>query len=256
MDRNLGAISVNPEDGRDTYGYVFNFGRKDPIRPQHNMAKTMRIQNTTKEYYETVLNPTVFFDYVGRDIEYFNGSVGTLTPDLWGDPYMPCSFALRQNYDQTEIADVQKTIYDPCPPGYQVPPGRVFDNIKDSDVHLVSEIGVNVDVTGGTTYFPFAGYCDGGDSHGQDNGWYGYPGFTNNGYREGEYCVKVWTATEGDYIASGNWLGGQSFSVSYFSEDNSVLLYKQPDNNLGVNNNEHAIRVRVLSVRCMRYVEQ
>ncbi len=253
MDRNLGATSASPEDGRATFGYGFNFGRKDPIRMQHNMAKTMKIPNSSKEYYETVQNPTKFFSLVGRDCEYFNGSIGTLTPDLWGDPYMPCSFALRQNFDQTEIVDVQKTIYDPCPPGYQVPPARVFDNIKLSDVHLVSNLGVNVDVTGGSTYFPFAGYGDGGDSHGQDNGWYGYPGFTNNGYREGIYCVKVWTATEGDSPGlEGNWLAGQAFSVSYNVPENNLSLIQHPDGNLGTNYNEHCFRVTLNSVRCMK----
>ncbi|MBP9987020.1 MAG: BACON domain-containing protein, partial [Bacteroidales bacterium] len=254
MDRCIGATSVKPEDGNATYGYHFFFGRKDPIRLEADLAHKIYMQNTSKEYSETVLNPTMCFFFVGRDIEYFNGSVGTLTPDLWGDPYMPCSFALRQNFEQTEIVDVKKTIYDPCPPGYQVPPARVFDNITLSDIHLVPELGVNIDLTDGTSFFPFSGYGDEGNSAHVNSGWYGYPGFKPVGQdsdRLDDLCVLLWSATEGDYAnARGNWLAAQAFAVIYREE--RLLLIQEPDTNLGINSMYHSVRPKLYNVRCIR----
>ena len=92
---------------------------------------------------------------------------------------------------------MQKTIYDPCPPGYMVPSDKVLSGIRASDIEVGSK-GVYINVTGGRTFYPYAGYMDQGNSHGKNSGYYGYveyPGpIDGDSDRSADYEIKVWTS--------------------------------------------------------------
>ncbi len=106
MDRNLGASSANAEDGVATFGLLYQWGRKDPFpgNAQATVSTPMALAGTaitlksrtettgTVEY--TIQNPATYINVSNSD---------------W----------LAESDDT--LWDVDKTKYDPCPPGYSIP---------------------------------------------------------------------------------------------------------------------------------------
>lgn len=217
MDRNLGALSNDPEDVANR-GMLYQWGRKDPFLPSSaayievpfhqydadgNLLETeeeynaiqdkiiaareiVNISNTQTgegslswEYISVapvaltapgniehaVQNPTtilgcrtdipigeyVFDWYLQQDLEGRNGAMQQSQSDLWG-------------YAQAGTA--YKTIFDPCPPGYAVPPHGAFDSIPEG--YACSYVGRSWEKNsygwtwkgGNGDYFPSTGNLD------------------------------------------------------------------------------------------------
>ena len=255
LDRNLGATSANPADGSATFGYWYQFGRKDPLKLFDGVSAYMQAGETSMQF--AVENPTVIYGMVGKSNEWFNGSVKTITADLWGNPY-----ALHNGADHLYVAPVselRKTIYDPCPPGYMVPPEWAWDSFTMDDC-VVSDAGLTFTVNNGETFYPFAGFGDEGDQYGGDRGWYGYPGFSPNSdgsrwHHNVRNVVACWASASANSI-------DRTGSENY--QDGVMFYYLQNEeasgNTVKVNANSPAffypkyshIRQRCCSVRCMR----
>jgi hypothetical protein len=94
---------------------------------------------------EAIASPTTLFGsgYVSR-----YDWLATQNNALWGY--------------QNEHTDLEKTIYDPCPPGYMVADMRVWQNIaqyeKSGGWHSGS--GVNLSVASSNVWYPFQGYIE------------------------------------------------------------------------------------------------
>lgn len=140
MDRNLGALSRNPE-GFDSHGLLYQWGRKDPF------ASPVSYTNQdpyTYEYIDGQDGEPVYYDIDNKEVPSFrlkaarNGSVelAVKNPDVF---YINLKIPTGK-YDEyeTEIYDqgdwgkptddnawggisMQKTVNDPCPVGYKVP---------------------------------------------------------------------------------------------------------------------------------------
>ena len=256
LDRNLGATSANPSDGDATYGYWYQFGRKDPLKLYHGVAASMVEGELLMEH--SVEHPQAIYRIYGKTTEWFNGSVLTITADLWGNPY-----ALHNGNDHlypATIDELRKTIYDPCPPGYMVPPEWAWDTFNMDDC-TVSDYGLTFSEENGDSFYPFAGFGDSGDVYGGDNGWYGYPGYTPNSdgskyHHNMRNVVACWSS------ASAYHFDSQYNAENYHHA--SMFFYMQneeaSDNRVMVNANSPAflypkyahIRERCCSVRCMR----
>lgn len=160
MDRHLGAVSANREDGRDTWGLVYQYGRNVPfyfigdnqefksseafnqankfteINPEFPGMKWRTVANTREAGYsleESMANPLTHFLH-----SYVKGSMGgyhwaqddKVKEYVWG------------------TADKRgKTNYDPCPKGYKVPfhdqldfTGMDYEPILDKDVQFLQPI--------------------------------------------------------------------------------------------------------------------
>jgi len=189
--------------------------------------------------------------------------VTTITADLWGNPY-----ALHNGTDHmypATMGELKKTIYDPCPPGYMVPPEWAWDNFS-MDNCTVGDYGLTFTEDNGESFYPFAGFGDSGDAYGGDNGWYGYPGYTPNlNPGDGKYhhnCRNVvccWSSgCECGYVRSGlDWdlSNYQHVNMFYYTQDEEAS-----QNYVMVNANSPAhlypkyshIRERCCSVRCMK----
>ncbi|MBO4417736.1 MAG: BACON domain-containing protein [Bacteroidales bacterium] len=257
LDRNLGAISANPADGEATYGYWYQFGRKDPLKLFYGVAGSMV---DGEQYMQaSVLNPSTIYKFIGKDNEWFNGSVKTITSDLWGNPYAIHNGA-EHMYAAT-MDELRKTIYDPCPPGYMVPPEWAWDSFN-MDNCTVGDEGLTFTVENGDAFYPFAGFGDQGDEYGGDNGWYGFPGYTPNHDSSGK-----WHHNLRNVVCC--WSSGSS--VHYDPVYNStnyhwanMFMYMQNEeasgNAVQVNENSKAylynqfghVRQRSCSVRCMK----
>lgn len=140
LDRNLGALNNSP--GVASLGLLYQWGRKDPFigagHTNDNYADNGRL--TTTNYHGdwivngkysnntnipyTIENPTAL-TYDGLS------SVSTIGGYLWGT---------NGGLNREGIKDLgSKTIYDPCPEGYRVPPvdAFVFVNMKNEQTFVV-----------------------------------------------------------------------------------------------------------------------
>ena len=255
LDRNLGATSCNPADGSATYGYWYQCGRKDPLKLYNGVVGEMVPGDKNME--TSILNPTTIFKFVGKSNEWFNGDVKTITADLWGNPY-----AMHNGADHLYVAPVselKKTIYDPCPPGYMVPPEWAWDSFTMDNCE-VGNNGLTFTELNGNSFYPFAGFGDEGDVYGGDNGWYGYPGYTPNSdgqkyHHNVRNVVCCWSSGCANSF-------GRTGDVNY--QDVYMFSYLQDEeatqNTVMVNANSTAhlyqkfshVRQRCCSVRCMK----
>ncbi len=210
LDRNLGATSADPDDPDDpdgTTGLVYQWGRKDPFEA----ATTSWYTNTSHAFAFGSRYPSrPFLEDGNGDANWYN----TLNDFLWGNPEFGKNLQLKFLY---------KSIFDPCPVGYMVPPANTFLIFTDKARIEEREDGVKVR----------------GD-YGQTN-FYPYQGMN---YRFQQYkgeAVYLWNSCAARYGVHDN--GGASCTVLN-KEDGSVVMYN------GIQ------RSRALPVRCVKQVSE
>jgi hypothetical protein len=200
MNINIGAVTNEPGDAR-SYGLLYQWGRKDPLTSsptptgdantvgypiydgQGNQltigySSWSDTQSNTLPY--SIQNPTICLSNYSQ----YSSSrdwlkAGTSIDALWGNP--------EGNYRDTETNTYPnkgvKTIYDPCPVGWRVPPIDVFRHFTSSggfvwtledhnvrDVNQDGQITIDGDYNYGwqfyvddgvASYFPAAARYDG-----------------------------------------------------------------------------------------------
>ena len=165
MDRNLGALKPAPEsnyvDG-SCFGLFYQWGRKDPFPGMASVSsKTVATVSGTATSILTeqiTLDASIAQPTVYATIQ--NGNwCSAVNDDLWGK------------------SSGNKTIYDPCPPGYKVPRRSDASPIF-SDLTGVTGWSSGISeyrflVGSPATSFPFAGYID---DYITAPGSYAYPG--------------------------------------------------------------------------------
>lgn len=113
MDRNLGAIYSSPEDIM-SHGLLYQWGRKDPFLGAKDLDSNERMDVQLGKYgfWNRFVTDGARFDIdasIGQPMTYFHVKadnwydLGDSAIDLWSQD--------------------NKTIYDPCPPGWRVPEG-------------------------------------------------------------------------------------------------------------------------------------
>lgn len=104
MDRNLGATSSSPGQS-SSIGLYYQWGRKDPLHPsfakQVDMPDPLMIEYLIQHPMELVQS---------NSYRWVQDQSGEQNVGLWGNPDGELSVAMY------------KTIYDPCPEGYTIPP--------------------------------------------------------------------------------------------------------------------------------------
>ena len=150
MDRNLGALSSSDWASSNTNmskGLNYQWGRKDPFVGPDNSSMTSRVaiqtyDATGKAITNTVAAASTFsnaaaWTHVARQITrediakypmaYVSGAsnyfwLTETAHDLWGCP----------GYEDSKNTIGQKTIYDPCPPGYRVMNGYAMSGVTST----------------------------------------------------------------------------------------------------------------------------
>lgn len=140
MDRNLGAIRNSRGSGNDwltSSGTVYQWGRKDPFM---NGNHTSQSESVSMEY--SIQNPTL-----------------NIYTEEWLTP------SSSDTWDEN-----QKTIYDPCPVGYRVPPSGAWNGITTNNENWNSGNNIVYDGTN-TAWYPGTKYGYWGVPHNpsQDN---------------------------------------------------------------------------------------
>ena len=161
MDRNLGALVAakadEAPDGR-SIGFLYQWGRKDPfpgvaaVSGSTPFATNGTISLASDKQNFTVLeaiqNPTVYV-VTGGDSNKTWMTAEEMDNTFWG---------------------VEKTIYDPCPPGYVVPTRDKTNcpmwaataNFAVDETNKVLKVSASADATD-FAVFPVAGYLDQGE---------------------------------------------------------------------------------------------
>ena len=153
MDRNLGALvaaeATSAQVSPTSYGMLYQWGRKDPFTAAGTFkgSDPATYAGVPEEMApgqilleESIANP--------RLLGHINNGDWCLVPnnEFW--------------------ADADKTVYDPCPPGYRVPKKATANPFWSAD--LSAQAGWGVDLNAGwlklgspdASVFPIAGYRD------------------------------------------------------------------------------------------------
>ncbi len=163
MTRNLGAQAAENDSSDDilaSYGLYYQWGRKDPFigpatyRANQGTAATMYLSTGTRVTLNTeasndetgtmayaVKHPTTFLLTDGPDKDWLQGG----SQALWAD---------------------RKTVNDPCPYGWQVPPTAAFDGLSivedkaaaDAATLYYDKYGWTLEKAGASAWFIGAGY--------------------------------------------------------------------------------------------------
>ena len=186
MDRNLGATSARREDGYETFGLYYQWGRKDPFIGDRSEERTRDKQNggwmTLVEAFGnshelTVCNPAYAeAEWVMTTTSVENGSIAYATAHpmtyLYGNPSSSkADWVMKDNFESSEWNNIvydadkslwrpfQKSNYDPCPVGYQVPRKAMWVSLVSTSCVFTQYEGFEYNAADGqSVWFPLAGY--------------------------------------------------------------------------------------------------
>ena len=136
MDRNLGAISTGYE-GSGNGSVYYQFGRKDPFFGpssygfnEFSVTNYAQIPTSPDPSYTlrySISNPLVYI-HPGRDAWTKDNKYNPTQYDAtiaWQDPYTSTK--------QYMTLSSEKSIFDPCPPGYCIPSPGAWDDFRYND---------------------------------------------------------------------------------------------------------------------------
>ena len=146
MDRNIGAYSADyPEDGKTGILY-YQFGRKDPFfyfkatTSQYVVGKIELVENgvanteTHNAQIYSIHKPLNFVKgFVEAGVKEHNNG-----PWISGNKYNPDKYdsSLAWHDPQTVrggVREGEKSIFDPCPPGFKVPESSIWSDFRPND---------------------------------------------------------------------------------------------------------------------------
>ena len=267
LDRNIGATSANPADGVATYGYFYQFGRKDPFKAYVGIMKDFGYP-APEEMRGAVNHPNVFYSgNMTKTWEWYNNGDGLarFTANLWGNPrHLFATYSengrVDHHPDAPIFSELKKTIYDPCPPGYMVPPETTWAAVDIEDM-TVLDTGVLIPTASGDSFYPFAGAICGGWGEGETtsieqsykhiSGWYGYHTYDGSLSRFGRSVFReacVYSSCTGYYSGSGEYMGA-TYMTMYINNSLS------PDERWYFDSTAEHVRTYGRPVRCMRIPE-
>ena len=162
MDRYCGAQGNLYVLGQKGGGLFYQFGRKDPFPGTYNCyeysydgTRTTRAYNYNiisgiKTVPWSIMNPRRF---IANDGNWASESKYNKSHYIWNDPHLDA---------HTSPEETGKSIFDPCPPGWEVPVSRWIDNLSLGNTSTTNPAN-NFIVKGhglleGCTYYPDGGY--------------------------------------------------------------------------------------------------
>ena len=207
LDRNLGATSADPSELASTYGMYYQWGRKDPF---DGINTTFGTNSSHAFAFATRYPKNAFTEDGNTSANWYNA----LNDYLWGNP----------DYGKNHyLKDLKKSIYDPCPLGYMVPPANTFKIFEDKD--RVEKVEGGILVRG---------------DYGQTN-FYPYQGFYYRDQQSFGTNIYFWHSPAARYGSADN--GGGAATVLNATDGSVEWYYGMP-------------RSRALPIRCVKQVAQ
>ncbi|MDE7305729.1 MAG: DUF4906 domain-containing protein, partial [Alistipes sp.] len=222
MDRNLGAFANEPDDPA-SYGLLYQWGRKDPFvgSGTNVVGEQMKVLETVDQAQAgttwaarleyAAKNPTTFM--CQRDTKCYDwlgiNDWSTQADNLWGNPNDLATIN-KTSYNTHKGA---KSVYDPCPVGWMVPP-------QDTWIQFIKNV-TWTNQYGSTTVADFN--VNGGWSA----GWNFYTNYAQTiqayypaaGYRYRESGALTGVGSNGYYWSSSSYAAGNinAGSLSFLS---------------------------------------
>lgn len=232
MDRNLGAtVTMSEEEPIETYGLLYQWGRKDPFRPSGSVAAVAAdgtgapgAGSPKQNIRYSVHNPDRYIVNTGNWTAYETSGVilGARTA-AWNDLKTHSEDSENASYDRCEAG---KSIYDPCPYGWQVPKDGTW---ADFDL-ATTTVWQGVSVAPGRWYYP------GGINAGYGRVW--YPALSHRSPQTG--AVRSRSDDSSACNWSSTWLSNVEKPYNYWSIETNL----KPSN--------QGLPTNGLSVRCIR----
>ena len=202
MDRNLGATMVQPDgnlsdsDFHKLVGLYYQYG--NPIGYTfEEFCNPYTPYSTDMKFSFTLPNRPVVANHLGsgNNILWWQwASSHTAYSVLWGEGIM--DFIYRYN-----VQSLNKTLYDPCPPGYMVAPGIWPAYLTAATTGLSSDrygiIVDNQDIADGQLYIPFNGFLF--------DGYHWKSGCSGYGADERPTFAFYWTAAHNSRNCAYGW---------------------------------------------------
>lgn len=204
MDRHLGAVSSDPDDGRDTWGLVYQYGRNVPFYfigdnqeylPQESFDQANRFTEVNPEFDGMRWHTEAYSRNLGYTIEesmdmplthlLHSVSPGEKSGYHWVDDRNLDQYVWGSRSVRT------KTNYDPCPPGYKVP---FHDQLDFTGMEYTPNPSFDMK-------HPIPGFHLGGAWWPLNTGRHYEDGCALYGGEAVEYCDRLflWTAYADDY---------------------------------------------------------
>ena len=194
MNRAIGAIDKTA--GVNSFGMLYQWGRKDPFTPPTTTgdasSKDTQLYNATGSPINTKSSGGIGGEWTNSTTKASNITVLTSKPSTYygtsGDMITTPSGASWWN-------PTTKTLYDPCPAGYRVPPKDTYANFTTPSFGTSLTGGVTW--TMNSSFFPASGrrsYSNGKFYLVGFNGyaWMSTPYNTSNGYNLSFYSGYVY----------------------------------------------------------------
>ena len=171
MDRNLGASSASYAGLNGTMFY--QFGRKDPFigynqKGELNSYYTYNGITAEKTTGITIVKKTdTGNENVLYSISHPQAFISPETEEGWSqgsaliDPTKRWLDKKIDEHNELSVLEKNKSIYDPCPPGWKVPDKAVFEHVKDTPKNNITKDGLYYEPEEEVSiFFPMHGYRD------------------------------------------------------------------------------------------------
>ncbi len=197
MQFNLGADANSAVGTVGRFGLLYQWGRKDPfigaaatnssgtswaataMADGYSWKQVAASAEGSSQITNSIQNPTTFYYRSGSPYDWVASSTARQLDNLWGNPNTTTS---------TNSSKGSKSIYDPCPPGWRVPPQNTWTGFTSTGGNTSTSSQFNVSgsfnigwtfYTGGsksgsTTFYPAAGYRNTGSGQLYSVGSNGY----------------------------------------------------------------------------------
>jgi hypothetical protein len=182
MDRNLGAtlVEATTYDHRNrATGTLYQWGRKDPMTT--GTVMTQRYPFSTPE--ESYAEPTAF---------------------VWQEMYW------TYQWDRYYWSSDQKTIYDPCPPGWTVADRATWDNISVIE-HTQYAVAFKYDNKSNKAVYPIGFHLDSGYNYSTGD-WDSYM-WTSEHDKNSDLPYNLYLYKSGQYVNNGGRYAVDAFPV-------------------------------------------
>ena len=246
MDKNLGALNNEVSDA-NAYGLLYQWGRKDPMRGAANFgsdnvyptygftgAAVDYLADNSTNWHAVSTSFSDILRSVRLPMSYsttWGGGAHSSSEALWGNPLGGSTVPESAKNDPSKVYyEGQKSIYDPCPPGYKVPSINGF-YFGTSDDHATC---ANSHPTNGKAGIGDNGYCDI-----ISNGYYIYYFGRYKGYEKYHTWMPMapyyngtttLTSTDGKEDYAFTWLnagksGSDAYPVGWHPVNNHIHKY-------------------------------
>ena len=212
QDRNLGATSATPGE-TTAYGLYYQWGRKEPFCG--GVTTESSAESMAQARAGTTVNPAF------AEAHAWQQASGAEFSTLEYAAAHPMTFLSNKGttgtYDwlaspRDDLWGTQKSIYDPCPPGYRVPDRDTWDDFADEADRYIEGVSTWDGTLYGMTY-----------THEETKDWYPAQGYRN---RDQGNLVGLATTRTGHYWS--NYRSGRTISHFYISKRLSTGKLLQP----------------------------